>query len=172
MLGLDFSSSLNRRQRPFLQQIPHRLFAARDAITRRRDALEIFFQDHFHGRMRQHQLAQVTLVRRAPDCFCPGNDSRDAAGSLLTDAASGAGHPPHRSAPDINPGSLRHAHQECIPALSSPARNRRASLRASPRSVLTRSPGRFAVSEGATTSHSTPSCLSRRDSPNPHGPPS
>jgi hypothetical protein len=38
------------------------------------------------------------------------------------------------------------------------------------RSVLIRSPERFGVSEGATTSHSTPSCLSRRASPKPHGP--
>jgi hypothetical protein len=48
---------------------------------------------------------------------------------------------------------LPRAHQR---AASSPARCSFAKLDASRRSVLTRSPARFGISEGATTTHSCP----------------
>ncbi len=47
-----------RRQTPFLQQIAHSHLAPLDSFPSRPDPLEIFFQDHFHRRMRQHQFAQ------------------------------------------------------------------------------------------------------------------
>jgi len=44
----------------------HRRFTAPDPFPGRRDRLQVFFQDHFHGRMGQDQFAQVTLMGRPP----------------------------------------------------------------------------------------------------------
>ena len=54
--------------------------------------------------------------------------------------------------------------------VSSPARSSRASRLASRLSVLTRSPGRRGISDGATTSQATPIEASSRCSSNPPGP--
>ena len=54
-----------------LQQSAHRRLAALDPFPGRPDPLEILFQDHLHGRMGQDQLAQVTLMGRAPVALAP-----------------------------------------------------------------------------------------------------
>ena len=53
---------------------------------------------------------------------------------------------------------------------NSPPRYSVTSFFASRRSVLTRSPARTGISDGATTSHATPSLVSSRYSSNPPGP--
>jgi hypothetical protein len=54
--------------------------------------------------------------------------------------------------------------------VSSPARCRRAKVMASRRLVLTRSPGRFGIREGAITAQSWPSATTCRCGPYPIGP--
>jgi hypothetical protein len=58
-----------RLEPPLLQQSAHPHLAPLDPFSCRRDPLEILFQNHLHGRMRQDQFAQVTLVGRAPGAF-------------------------------------------------------------------------------------------------------
>ena len=53
-------------QLPGYEKIPHRLLAPVHALVGRIDGAEVILQDHFHGRVRQHQFAQVAHVRRGP----------------------------------------------------------------------------------------------------------